>query len=64
MSKELNEYTYFIDDVKKYLVELLRISPLIQERTLKNQLSILGKIIDCYKTDQEEKISEIELNIL
>lgn len=61
-SIRFNSNTEFnsIDDVKNYLSELLSKSCELSEVTIRNQLNISGKIIDCFKTEQDEKITQLE----
>jgi DNA-dependent RNA polymerase auxiliary subunit epsilon len=49
-----------IEDVKKYLSGLLLKSCELSELTNKNILNITSKIIECFKTDQDEKLNELE----
>lgn len=49
-----------IEDIKNYLSELLSKSCELSEVTIRNQLNISGKIIECFKTDHDEKIAQLE----
>jgi len=49
-----------LEDLRKYLSGLLKKSCKISDITIRNQLGISGKIIDCFKVEQDDRLQELE----